>query len=110
MATRKETLDPILDAIPGASFRSMFGEYALYLDGKVVAFVCDDTLFLKNLPEVAAIVVGAELAPAYPGSKMYLVGDPWLDDPETLERAVRATANALPAPKPKKPKIPKGPK
>ena len=49
MATRKETIPPILDAIPGSTVRPMFGEYAIYLDGKVLGFICDDTLLLKNL-------------------------------------------------------------
>ena len=29
------------------TFKKMFGEYALYVDGKVIAFVCDNQLFLK---------------------------------------------------------------
>jgi len=28
------------------SFRKMFGEYALYLHGRVVAFACDNQLYL----------------------------------------------------------------
>ena len=27
--------------------RKMFGEYAFYVDGKVVAFACDNSLFFK---------------------------------------------------------------
>ncbi len=50
MATKQSTIDYILDqlaAVPGVSARKMFGEYALYYMGKVVALVCDDTLFVK---------------------------------------------------------------
>jgi TfoX/Sxy family transcriptional regulator of competence genes len=35
--------------------RRMFGEYALYVDGKVVAFVCDNSLFVKPSPAVAEL-------------------------------------------------------
>ena len=35
--------------------RAMFGEYALYADGKVVALVCDDLLYVKILPASAAL-------------------------------------------------------
>lgn len=28
-------------------YRKMFGEYALYLKGKVIGFVCDNQLFIK---------------------------------------------------------------
>jgi TfoX/Sxy family transcriptional regulator of competence genes len=48
-------------------FRKMFGEYALYLDAKVVALVCDDELFLKPTPEgrlLLGTVVEAPPGPA----------------------------------------------
>lgn len=82
----------------------MFGEYAIYLQDKVIGFICDDTLFLKNLPEARALLPNAELGEAYPGSKAYIVADPWLDEPEILAHAARALADALPTPKPKTPK------
>ena len=53
MATRQSTIDFLLDQLadlPGVRARKMFGEYALYLDEKVVALVCDDQLFLKPTP------------------------------------------------------------
>ena len=107
MTTRKDSLGPIHDAIPGATVRPMFGEYAIYLQDKVIGFVCDDTLFLKNLPKARALLINAELGQAYPGSKAYIVADLWLDEPEVLAAAARAIAQALPGPKPKKPKVPK---
>lgn len=64
MATGKDTIPPILDAIPGATVRPMFGEHAIYLDGKVLGFIRDDTLLLKNLPAPQAHLPGAELAEA----------------------------------------------
>ena len=104
MATRAETIAPILDAVPGASARKMFGEYALYLDTKVVALICDDRLFVKPLDVARALLAGAEEAPPYPGAKPHLVADAWLDEPDVLAKALRAVAAALPAPKPRKPK------
>lgn len=101
MVTRAETIPPILDAIPGAVARKMFGEYGLYLDGKVIALICDDTLYLKDLPAARAHLPGAETGPPYPGAKPHLIADPWLDDPETLANAARAVAAALLPPKPK---------
>lgn len=104
MATRAETIAPILDTVPGASARKMFGEYALYLDGKVVALICDDRLFVKPLDVARALLPGAEEGPPYPGAKPHLVADAWLDEPDVLAEALRAVAAALPAPKPRKPK------
>ena len=56
MGTRSDTIAHLLDALAPLplSARKMFGEYALYLDGKVVALVCDDQLFLKPTPGATA--------------------------------------------------------
>ena len=104
MATRAETIGPILDAVPGSSARKMFGEYALYLDGRVVALVCDDRLWVKALDVARALLPGAEEEPPFPGAKPYLAADAWLDEPEVLAAALRAVAAVLPPPKPKKPR------
>ena len=88
------------------STRRMFGEFALYVGVKVVGFICDDQLFLKPTPEGLAVLADNDLdpeyAPAYPGSKDYLLID--IDSSEILCDLVRATADALPVPPPKKPR------
>lgn len=105
MSTRKDTIAAILDALPlPLVAKAMFGEYALYLDGKVVALVCDDTLFLKDLPAARRHLPDAPLAPPYPGAKPHIVASEALDDPEPLTLALRALAESLPAPKPKRAK------
>lgn len=104
MATRPETVPPILDAIAGASARKMFGEYALYLEGRVVGLICDDRLYLKDLPAARDLLPGAETGAPYPGARPHLIADDWLDDPETLAAAARALAAVVPPPKPRKPR------
>ena len=110
MATSAPTSDHILDTMSAQplTVRKMFGEYALYLDGKVVAFVCDDTLFIKPTPGALALLPDTERGPAYPGSKDYIIGSEVLDDPDLCIRALRAVAADAPPPKPRKPKTPKG--
>ena len=44
--------------------KRMFGEYGIYLDGKVVAFACDNSLFLK--PTDAARVLLPTVTPGRP--------------------------------------------
>jgi DNA transformation protein and related proteins len=87
----------------------MFGEYALYCDGKVVALICDDQMFLKPT-EAGRAILGPDpaMGAAYPGAKpSYLIaGDLW-DDADWMARIVRSTADALSQPKPKKPKASK---
>lgn len=74
MGTRKETAAFILEQLGHPdrfSVKPMFGEFALYADGKPVAFICDDQLLLKIMPESASMEGRCEKAPAYPGSKDY---------------------------------------
>ncbi|TCD47791.1 TfoX/Sxy family protein [Chlorobium sp. N1] len=89
------------------TFRKMFGEYALYLDGKVVALVCDNTLFVKPTDGGRRFAGDADEAPPYPGGRPYLVVGERLEDPEWLAELVRITARDLPEPKPKRPRPPK---
>ncbi|QIM16057.1 TfoX/Sxy family protein [Leucobacter insecticola] len=111
MSTRAETIEFLTDqlsALPNIRSKQMFGEYALYCDEKVVAFVCDDELFIKPTEEGRAYIGEPEEAPAYPGSKLYyrVSGDRW-EDREWLTGLIDTTAAALPLPKPKKPRKPK---
>jgi len=77
MATQKETVDFILSKLRDTkrfTARAMFGEYALYADGAVVALICDDRLFVKILPVSAALEEQCEKGEPYPGAKPhYLV-------------------------------------
>lgn len=84
----------------------MFGEYALYYDGRVVGLVCDDTLFIKITK------LGKDFAQddykegfAYPGAKtsMEIDGD-LIENRDWICELVRITAEQLPLPKPKKSK------
>ncbi len=53
MATNKDFAEYVLDQlgfIGNVSLRPMFGEYGLYLEDKVLGFVCDNTVFLKITP------------------------------------------------------------
>lgn len=40
--------------------RKMFGEYMVYLNDKPIISVCDNTVFVKILPELAAYLNDAE--------------------------------------------------
>ena len=106
MATRADTIAHLRDALAPLplSARKMFGEYALYLDGKVVALVCDDQLFLKPTPGAQAALPGCPTGQPYPGAKLHLLVAEALDDPARVVLALKAIAADLPAPKPKRPR------
>lgn len=88
--------------------RKMFGEYALYVDEKVVAFVCDNSLFVKPSQAAARLAPDLPQRAPYPGAKNYPVADELLDDADALRRLLVETAALMPAPKPKKPRKPRG--
>ncbi len=111
MATDADFISHVADEVRlGArlTHRKMFGEYALYVDGKVVAFACDNSLFIKPSAAAARLAPRLPQRPPYPGAKDYPVADELLDDPEALRRLMVETAKLMPAPKP--PKSPKPPK
>ena len=109
MSTKQSTMDYILDqlsSIRNVASRKMFGEYALYCEGKVVGLVCDDTLFIK-ITESGKIFVGEfyEEGFAYPGAKAsMLIDEERIEDRDWLTELINITVDNLPEPKPKKAK------
>jgi len=84
--------------------RMMFGGCTLYLDGKVVALICDDQLFVKPTRAGRAFIGDVVEAPAYPGAKnSFLIGDQ-VEDGVWLTKLLMLTAAELPTPRPKKKK------
>ena len=106
MATQKDTVEFILEKLRDRkrfAARAMFGEYALYADGKVVALVCDDQLYVKILPASVELEDVCEKGAPYPGAKPhYLVDEEQLSTIETLPEILRAISDSLPEPKKKK--------
>ncbi len=107
MSTSQTTIDYILDQLTSVSVvsaRKMFGEYALYVGSKVVALVCDDTLFVK-ITEAGKEHLGEsyEEGCAYEGAKPSMViSEELIEDRHWLAELFELTAQALPEPKPKK--------
>lgn len=90
----------------GISHRKMFGEFAVYLDGKVVGLVCDNRLFVKPTEPGRRLLGQPPEGLPYPGAKPHFLLDDHLDDGELLSAVFRATADALPPPRPKRRKAP----
>ena len=58
MATSEEYLTFVCEQIArfgAVRYRKMFGDAMVYLDDKPILLVCDNTVFVKCLPETAAI-------------------------------------------------------
>ena len=104
MASDLSFVEFIVDQIENAgeiTYRKMFGEYALYSDGKVVALICDNQLFIKPTKAGRSFIDNLVEAPPYPGAKMYFLIDDRIEDKEWLSTLIKLTAEELPAPKPK---------
>ena len=65
MATSKEFLTYVLDQlseVDGISHRAMMGEYILYKNGKIAAYLCDGQMLVKPVPAAKALLPDAPLA------------------------------------------------
>ena len=105
MSSSKDFIDFIVDQIKNAgiiTYKKMFGEYAIYSDGKVVALVSDNQLFVKPT-EGGKLFIGDVLeAPAYPGAKLSFLIEDKFEDQEWISELIRITAKGLSIPKPHK--------
>jgi TfoX/Sxy family transcriptional regulator of competence genes len=88
------------------SYRMMFGEYAVYCEGKVVALICDNQLFVKPTKAGKAYIGEVVNAPPYAGARPFFLIEEQLEDREWLGELVRRTERELPMPKPRKKKKP----
>ena len=103
MATSMDFLTYVSEKItvPGEKrYKKMFGEYLVYIDDKPVILICDNNVFVKILPEIAAFLKEAETGFPYDGAKLHYVID--LDDTELLNDIVKVVYACTPARKKKK--------
>jgi len=94
-----------VDQMAGAgalSYRKMFGEYAVYCDGKVVALICDNQLFIKPTEPGRAFIGDVVEAPPYPGARLSFLIEEQLEDRDWMRELIARTVAALPAPKVRK--------
>lgn len=83
----------ILAELGDVTFRSMMGEYLLYLNGKYVAVICDNTLFVKLNSKNSELIKDLPQRPPYDGAKPCYVAD---GDEEFLRKVIYATYEGAP--------------
>jgi TfoX/Sxy family transcriptional regulator of competence genes len=79
--------------------KKMFGEYLIYINAKPAILICDNTAFVKVLPELEPLLKDAPKGFPYQGAKEYYVIDP---DDDALSEIARIVEKVTPVPKPKK--------
>ncbi len=104
MATSKEYLNFILDqlsALDGITHKQIMGEYMIYYNGRLAAYLCDDRLLVKPTKSALDYIENHILEPLYDGAKdMLLVEN--VDNAEYLAELFNVIYDELPLPKKKK--------
>lgn len=78
MATSKEYIEFVceqLDGIENVTYKKMFGEYMVYVNAKPIFLVCDNTVMVKKVPEIAALMKDAPDGIPYEGAKVHYILD-----------------------------------
>ena len=83
------------------TYKKMFGEYALYSDGKIVALVCDNQLFIKPTNSGRSFIGNVTEASPYPGASLRFLIENKFEDKDWISDLIRITAKELPVPRPK---------
>lgn len=106
MARSLDFVEFVCDQIRGTGairFRKMFGEYMVYVDNKPLLLACDDTVFVKILPETTKLMSDCQTGYPYNGAKEHYILD--IDNTDFAKEIIEVLKPIIPVPKPKKKKI-----
>ena len=103
MATTADYVQYVCEQLRGVGelrYRKMFGEYMVYVNEKPLLLLCDFTVYVKKLPQLAEKMASAAVGIPYPNAKEHYILD--IDDGETAREIVSLIEAVTPPPKPKK--------
>jgi len=104
MATNKEYLNFILDqlsGLDGITAKQMMGEYIIYHNGKISAYLCDNRLLVKSVQSAVKMLPDAKMEPPYDGAKEMMLVDK-VEDRDFLTELFNAMYDELSMPRKKK--------
>lgn len=81
-------------------YKKMFGEYMVYVNDKPVLLVCDNTVYVKKLPQLSYLLADAECGVPYAGAKEHYILD--IENDELLSSVIKILEEVTPLPKKKK--------
>ena len=104
MATSREYalfVENLFRGVERFSMKRMFGEYGIYLQGRVLGFLCDEQILLQDTPTARKLLPNAERKELFPGSKLFII---FSDEGNhhLLQSVAQAMWEELPVPKPRK--------
>ncbi len=94
MSTTKEFLQFALEQLSELdqiTYRQMMGEYIVYYQGKIAAYLCDNRFLVKPVEAARAMLPDAPMEPPYPGAKEMLLVEE-LEDRQALAALFQAWA------------------
>ena len=103
MATSLDYIEFVCEQISGIGeirYRKMFGEYMVYVNDKPILLVCDNTVYVKKLPELEAIMNSAECGVPYDSAKEHYILE--IDNGEMAKEVASVLEKITPLPKKKR--------
>ena len=100
MATGVDFLEYVCDQVNPVyqvHCRKMFGEYMIYINDKPIFLVCNNTVFIKILPEVSEIMENSEKACPYDGAREHYILD--IENRDKLNSVIGILEPITPLPK-----------
>lgn len=104
MPSNREYLNFILEQLSELdeiTYKTMMGEYIIYLRGKIVGGIYDNRFLVKPTKSAKELMPGAPLELPYEGAKPMLMVDN-MEDKDFLARLLNAMFDELPEPKKKR--------
>lgn len=86
-----------LHGVDDVRYKKMFGEYMVYVQDKPVLLVCDNTVFVKQLPQLEELMKDAETGLPYEGTKPHYVLD--IENEQLTQEVVKLLTEITPLPK-----------
>lgn len=103
MATTVDFIEFVCEQIQSdmpVRYKKMFGEYMVYVNDKPLLLVCDNTVYVKMLPQISALMSNAATAVPYAGSKPHYILD--IENRELTSQAIAILEPITPLPKKRK--------
>jgi TfoX/Sxy family transcriptional regulator of competence genes len=98
MASDKDFIEFVVEQAQGVgkiTYRKMFGEYAIYCNGTLVALVCDNQVFVKPTESGRQFIGDVVEAPPYPGAKNSFLIEDKFEDGEWFSELIAITEKEL---------------
>ena len=100
MATSREYVDYVCERLArfgDLTMRKMFGEYMVYVNAKPILLVCDNTVMVKKVPELADLMKDAPDGIPYEGAKVHYILD--IENRELVRSVIAVLEPITPLPK-----------